>query len=94
MSRFIIPLVCLAVGSLAAGPVLAAVHHAGSKPRISLSEARQIAKKAYPGQIVKEELEHEGGGSGLRYSFDMRAGKTWREVGVDAVTGKVPGEQG
>jgi uncharacterized membrane protein YkoI len=54
-----------------------------------MSEARQIANNAYSGQIVKEELEHEAGGSGLRYSFDMRAGKTWREIGVDAVTGKV-----
>jgi hypothetical protein len=36
---------------------------------------------------VKEELER--GGSGLRYSFDMRRGKQWREVGVDAIPGRV-----
>jgi hypothetical protein len=36
---------------------------------------------------MKEELEREGGG--LCYSFDMRRGKHWREVGVDAITGKV-----
>ena len=54
-----------------------------------MSQARQIALKAYPGRIVKEELEHESGGSGLRYSFDLRKGKHWREVGVDAMTGKV-----
>jgi hypothetical protein len=39
---------------------------------------------------VKEELEREGGGSGLRYSFDMKQGQKWREVGVDAMSGKVP----
>jgi hypothetical protein len=38
---------------------------------------------------MKEELEHEGGGSGLRYSFDMKHGNAWREVGVDAMTGKL-----
>jgi uncharacterized membrane protein YkoI len=59
------------------------------KAKISLSHARAIARKAYPGKIMKEELEHERGGSGLRYSFDMRRGKHWREVGVDAVTGRV-----
>jgi uncharacterized membrane protein YkoI len=59
------------------------------KAKISLSQARTIALKAYPGKIMKEELEHERGGSGLRYSFDMRRGKRWREVGVDAMTGRV-----
>jgi uncharacterized membrane protein YkoI len=59
------------------------------KATISMSRARAIALKAYPGRIMKEELEHEGGGSGLRYSFDMRQGKKWREVGVDAMTGRV-----
>ncbi len=57
--------------------------------KISLSQARTIALKAYPGKIMKEELERERGGSGLRYSFDMRHGKHWREVGVDAMTGRV-----
>jgi len=91
MSRFIIPLVCLAIGGFAAGPssALAATHRAGPKPTINMSEARQIAQKAYSGRIMKEELEHETGGSGLRYSFDMRSGKTWHEVGVDAVTGNI-----
>ena len=56
---------------------------------ISMGEARAIALKAFPGKIMKEELEHEHGGSGLRYSFDMRRGKHWREVGVDAMTGHV-----
>jgi uncharacterized membrane protein YkoI len=34
-------------------------------------------------------LEREPGGSGLRYSFDiLRAGK-WRELGIDAMTGRI-----
>lgn len=91
MSRFIVPFVCLALAGTAAAscPALAATHQANTSPKISMSKARQIAKNVSSGQIMKEELEHEAGGSGLRYSFDMRAGKTWREVGVDAVTGKI-----
>ncbi len=77
----------LAVG---AAPALAAAKSGVvNKAKISLSQARAIAMNAYPGKIVKEELEHERGGTGLRYSFDMRQGKKWREVGVDAVTGRV-----
>jgi uncharacterized membrane protein YkoI len=60
------------------------------RTKITLPQAREIARKAYPGgKIVKEELEKEGGGRGLRYSFDMKRGSKWREVGVDAVTGKI-----
>lgn len=62
---------------------------AGS-PAISMTQARQAALKAYPGgKIAKEELEKEGGGSGLRYSFDVKKGSTTYEVGVDAMTGKL-----
>ena len=69
---------------------LAGANAASAKrPAITMSKARAIALKAFPGKIVKEELEHERGGSGLRYSFDMRRGKHWREVGVDAMTGHV-----
>ena len=76
--------------AVAAGSVAAtAKDSARPKAKISLSEARAIALKAYPGQIMKEELERERGGSGLRYSFDLRNGKQWREVGVDAMTGRV-----
>jgi uncharacterized membrane protein YkoI len=77
----------LAIG---AAPALATVKSGmAPKAKISMSQARAIALKAYPGKIMKEELEHEHGGSGLRYSFDMRQGKKWREVGVDAMTGRV-----
>ena len=57
--------------------------------KITLSEAKTIALKARPGTITDSELEREKGGSGLRYSFDIKnAAKTY-EVGVDAKTGAV-----
>jgi hypothetical protein len=36
-----------------------------------------------------EELEKEKGGSGLRYSFDIKNAGVTHEVGVDAKTGKL-----
>ncbi|MEO5830045.1 MAG: PepSY domain-containing protein [Rhodanobacter sp.] len=56
---------------------------------VSMTNARAIALKAYPGKIVKEELEQEKGGSGLRYSFDIKSAKATHEIGVDAKTGKL-----
>lgn len=86
-----IPIVLAVSGlAVAAVPAMAATHGAVQKAKVSMAQARQIAVKAFPdGKIMKEELEHEGGGSGLRYSFDMKHGKAWREVGVDAMTGKI-----
>ncbi|MGH8284045.1 MAG: PepSY domain-containing protein [Gammaproteobacteria bacterium] len=63
--------------------------HYAKQAHISLAQARIIALKAFPGTIIKEELEKEKGGSGLRYSFDIRHEKLIHEVGVDANTGKV-----
>jgi uncharacterized membrane protein YkoI len=60
-----------------------------SKANITIAQARVIALKAHPGQITDQELENEGGGSGLRYSFDIKSGGKTHEVGVDAKTGKV-----
>ena len=57
--------------------------------KVTLEDARAIALKARPGAITDQELEKEKGGSGLRYSFDIKNGKTTYEVGVDAQTGKV-----
>ncbi|MDR5751306.1 MULTISPECIES: PepSY domain-containing protein [unclassified Caballeronia] len=57
--------------------------------KFDISEARAIALKAHPGKIVDEELEKEAGGTGLRYSFDIRNGRATQEVGVDAKTGAV-----
>jgi uncharacterized membrane protein YkoI len=56
---------------------------------VTMTNARVIALKAYPGKIIKEELEQEKGGSGLRYSFDIKSAKSTHEIGVDAKTGKL-----
>ncbi|BBP05985.1 hypothetical protein TPL01_22760 [Sulfuriferula plumbiphila] len=75
------------------GGAVAAHAYTGEKfardAKVGMTEARTIALKAHPGKITDEELEKENGGSGLRYSFDIRQGKVTHEVGVDAQTGKV-----
>ena len=78
-----------ATGSLAATPS----HFAGAEllpqAKITLAQARSTALAVRPGRITDQELENERGGTGLRYSFDVKSkGKTF-EVGVDARTGKV-----
>jgi len=78
-----------ATGALAGVPA----HFAGAnllpQAKITLAQARSTALAARAGQITDQELENEGGGTGLRYSFDIKSnGKTF-EVGVDARTGKV-----
>jgi uncharacterized membrane protein YkoI len=85
---------CGAIAAGAAATVLSpAQAFTGEKlageAKISLEEARAIALKAFPGTIVDEELEKEKGGSGLRYSFDIKKGSVVHEVGVDAKTGKI-----
>ncbi len=60
-----------------------------AKAEVSLDEAKEIALKARPGVVTDQELEKEGGGSRLRYSFDIKADNVPYEVGVDASTGAV-----
>ena len=61
-----------------------------SQAKVTIDQARSIAKKAVPGKIMSEELEKEKGGSGLRYSFDVKAKDgVVHEVGVDAKSGNV-----
>jgi uncharacterized membrane protein YkoI len=57
--------------------------------KITIEQARAIALQARAGAITDEELEREKGGSGLRYSFDIKSDGAAYEVGVDAQTGKV-----
>lgn len=65
-------------------------HQYSGQAKISMKQARHIAKKqVMGGRIIKEELEKEWGGSGLRYSFDILHQGTVHEVGIDAKTGKV-----
>jgi uncharacterized membrane protein YkoI len=73
--------------------------HANGKPfngqklaknaKVAMADARAIALKAHPGTITDEELEKETGGTGLRYSFDIKGAEGTQEVGVDAMTGRV-----
>lgn len=87
-------LIALATAALvASGAQAASKHMVGAElmpmAKVSLAAARAAALKAHPGKITDQELEKEGGGTGLRYSFDiMSRGKTY-EVGVDAKTGSV-----
>ena len=70
-----------------------ATHYHGyrlaSSARVTIDQARQTALKAHPGVVTDQELEKEAGGSGLRYSFDIKDGGKTFEVGVDAQTGVV-----
>ncbi len=70
-----------------------AAHYTGAKlasqAHVTIAQARAIALKARPGAVTDQELEKEAGGSGLRYSFDIKASAKTYEVGVDAQTAKV-----
>ncbi|MDE1936952.1 PepSY domain-containing protein [Bradyrhizobium sp.] len=82
----------VAAASLVLGAVTADAYtgqELASRAKIGIAEARAIALKAHPGTIADEELERESGGSGLRYSFDIKRGAITQEVGVDAQTGRV-----
>ena len=57
--------------------------------KVTIDQARTITLQARTGTITDEELEHEKGGSGLRYSFDIKSDGAVYEVGVDAQSGKV-----
>jgi uncharacterized membrane protein YkoI len=59
-----------------------------SEATLTLDQARSAALKAQPGSILDHELERRKGGSGLRYSFDIKVGGTTHEVGIDAKTGE------
>ena len=80
----------LALGSIVLSSTCAAAKTAAKPtPNITMARAKTIALRAQPGRIVASELEAEKGGSGLRYSFDIKAGEKTHEVGVDAKTGAV-----
>ena len=83
----------LVAAAMSTTAISAPSHFNGAKllplAKVTLAQARKTALVAHPGVITDQELEKEGGGIGLRYSFDIKAnGKTF-EVGVDARTGKV-----
>jgi uncharacterized membrane protein YkoI len=82
-----------AVGLIAVSAAAPAEAYTGQNlakgAKISIAQARAIALKARAGQITDEELEKEKGGSGLRFSFDVKTSAGVQEVGVDAMTGEV-----
>jgi uncharacterized membrane protein YkoI len=93
MRKFIslVAIATLAATGASAAPRKHALKGASLAPmaKVTLAAARSTAIAARPGVITDQELEKEKGGSGLRYSFDVKSnGKTY-EVGVDARTGKV-----
>lgn len=83
----------LLAGAGAASPTSQARSFVGAnlspQAKITMSAAQAIALRARPGKVTDRELEKEAGGSGLRYSFDVKASGVTYEVGVDARTGKV-----
>ncbi len=84
---FMAMIVAIACGAQAAPAFAYRGQKYASEAKIAISQARQIALRAYPGKITDEELEKESGGSGLRYAFDIAGAKGVHEVGVDARTG-------
>jgi uncharacterized membrane protein YkoI len=93
MSRSKCSVILAAFAAILAGAPIAAFAYAGqelaSSAQVSIDQARAIALKTVPGQITDEELEEEEGGSGLRYTFNIKRGADIYEVGIDAHTGTV-----
>lgn len=85
--------VAVATASLLGGATASAVAYTGQQyakdAKVGMHQARAKALAQVHGTIKDAELEKEGGGSGLRYSFDIQTAHGLREVGIDAVTGKV-----
>jgi uncharacterized membrane protein YkoI len=79
----------LATAAAQAAPAAYAGRELAAQAKIGLDQAQAIALKARPGVVTDRELEKEAGGSGLRWSFDIKAGGKTFEVGVDAKTGTV-----
>ncbi len=77
--------------TVAAGPALAYTgQQYEAQAKVSLQRAEVMVAKAVPGgRITDRELEKEKGGSGLRYSFDVKVHGKTREIGVDAQSGKL-----
>jgi uncharacterized membrane protein YkoI len=89
----IISTLAMALGAAAAAqaavPTTYVGHELAGQAKIGLEEAQAVALKARPGAVTDKELEKEKGGSGLRWSFDIKNGAKKFEVGVDAKTGKI-----
>ncbi|MCW8807890.1 MAG: PepSY domain-containing protein [Rhodanobacter sp.] len=89
MNKILVVIAASAFAVAAFGANAASSKALAAQAKVQMPQARAMAIKAYPGKIVKEELENEKGGSGLRYSFVIKNGKVSHEVGIDAKTGKL-----
>lgn len=78
----------LALGALATPARALEGEKLSGEATLTLDQAKVAALKAQPGKILDQELEHRKGGSGLRYSFDIKVGTSTHEVGIDAKTGE------
>lgn len=59
-----------------------------AKAKISLEQAKEIALKAHPGEVVEAEYEIESNGD-ASYEFDIMTDKGEIKLEVDASTGKI-----
>ena len=74
---------------LSGGAMAYSGENLATQAKVTMEQATAIALQARPGKVTDQELEREGGGSGLRYSFDVLSNGRTYEVGVDALTGKI-----
>ncbi len=84
-------LTAAAVLALGASTAAAYANNSPAKAdaKITMEQAKAQALQLQTGTIKDAELEHEQGGSGLRYSFDIQTQQGVHEVGIDAMTGAV-----
>jgi uncharacterized membrane protein YkoI len=59
-----------------------------SKAKLTLEQAKEIALKAHPGEVVEVEYEIESNGD-ASYEFDIMTDKGEIKMEVDAATGKI-----
>ena len=85
--------IAAAIGAVVATTALASAfpgQQYASAASVNITQARSMAQRVAPGKILSEELEREAGGTGLRYTFDIRNVKGGvHEVGIDAKSGRV-----
>lgn len=66
-------------------------HQSPYHTTVDLPQARATALQFKPGYVTRENLERYRGGSGLRYTFNIRSNADARlyKVGVDTDTGMI-----
>lgn len=82
--KYLLP---FAAGLLSLPLVAQAAPQTAPKAKITKDQARAIALKAAPGEVIESDYEKENGR--WRYSFDIKQGTRIHEIGVDAETGAI-----